>query len=193
MIIPPELQPLPVAPEDRAGSAAGEDFVSETVVRQLLVGPMGITGRPTRMFCDADGFAGRDDFQPVSDSPFIALAADPAYDPTPIERVAPGGVHPALTTPRRRPKPPQRAGEVERDFQRTRGSNRWWMLGLSAAISTLLVSGGLVELVSTLASRQVTPVSEARHGSVSVAAPASPTSVEIDRTIAAAVTRNDPR
>lgn len=137
MIIPDNLQPLPVAPVPEEESAAkaleSEAFVSDRSVRQLLVGPLTLEHEPTMLRSDGEEFVGR------SSSPFISLAGREAFADAPAKTFTPSGPHPALAASRRAAPPVPRA-EVEGNFGRRHRSESFLVIGMGVAAITVMVA-----------------------------------------------------
>lgn len=140
MIIPSNLQPLPVAPvsdeEAAAKAMESEAFVSDRSVRQLLVGPLAVEHEPTMLRAEDDGFVGR------SASPFISLAGREGFTEAPAKAFVPRGPHPALAPPRRAAPPVPRRG-VEGNFGRGHRSERFLVVGMGVAAITVMVAAVL--------------------------------------------------
>lgn len=83
MILPDNLSPLPVLKEATAGRVEEESFVSDVVVKQMLVGPMKVESRVMVPPGAAGDFAGR--WNPADESPFVVMARDEvAAEPEPV-------------------------------------------------------------------------------------------------------------
>ena len=151
MILPDSLHPLPVSDEERGLThrpVEGE-FVRESEVRQLLVGPLAVDRHPTRYHGHDGGFAGRVELQ---DSPFVRLAAEEATGDVALPFVGP-----AEAGPRHRAAPPRVGGRSSKPA----GRRLWLVLVVVLAILGLIGLGVHVWSPSTAASpRTASPEGE---------------------------------
>ena len=104
MTLFPDLTPLPVPP-DQPIQAIAEEFVTETAVRRLLVGPRPFD-EPPALAASVDDFAGRADV---------------------------GAPHPALGAPGPA-EPPQFRRRPEPAAPRRLPARRWWFAGAAAVL-----------------------------------------------------------
>lgn len=149
MIIPDNLSAMPVLPVSNEGEpktkSEADGFVSDTVVREILVGPMMVTPLVTEKVPDEESFAGRGDLP--EDSGFVALTSDEAYpdeshEEPMVDCMEPGEPHPALAEPRHAAPPVPRT-QCRHGEDLHRRTERWWVLGMGAAMFVLFGLGTL--------------------------------------------------
>lgn len=139
MIFPENFAPLPVADDRPAGGAEPSEFVSEQVVRQLLVGPLRVSAPAHRLEADDGSYAGGG----LVESPFVRLAASEQAAEPPAREFRPGDPHPALAGPRRASPPvPRRAPAGDAATRRGPG----WFFALGVIVLSLIVASSMTVL-----------------------------------------------
>lgn len=131
MISPADLQPLPVLPEEASGPLKSHQtgFVSESAVRQLLVGPLTVGRRATCYTAEDGEFAGR---LAGDDSPFVRLAAGENGACPPVDPFLASDA-PAETT--RRAAAPQPRHRADASSPATRP----WLIAIAMLLVGLLI------------------------------------------------------
>jgi hypothetical protein len=148
MILPDDLSPLPVSEGEASCRVEDGGFVSDVVVRQLLVGPMRVDSRVMVPPGGTGEFAGR--WDPADDSPFlvmareeIAAAAEPEAQPMKVAAA------------------PRTRYAVESGFAKAgQGGVGYWLggMGLAAAVVVSATVLGPFARLETDASAAVPPV-----------------------------------
>ncbi|GAA5482397.1 hypothetical protein [Haloferula sargassicola] len=130
MILPDTLAPLPVA-EDAGKREIETEFVAESVVRQLLVGPMSVLPQhPAEEMAD---FAGRSDLG--EKAPF-RIRRDLKLEPAILE----AGTHPAFAASERRAAAPRPRGPQVQKADRTSVKGLAIVLGSGIAAAVLMTA-----------------------------------------------------
>lgn len=175
MIIPDNISPLPVfqpsGDRDPSPENDQQDFVCESAVRQLLVGPMRVAPLTPSRVPDGDAFAGRDDLD--ESKPFTPRQPTVTNTDKPAREFRPRGPHPALAKPRTA-APPHPRVELDTRIKRRRLADHWWVLGMGAAMLAVIASGALIELVSNNLEASAAAKTEPAELSESDKVPANP-------------------
>ncbi len=131
MILPDTLAPLPVA-EDAVKAGETEDFVSESAIRQLLVGPMAVVASGMRG--DVVDFAGRPD---LGEEMLFSIPREARAEAKPMARRP----HPAFVPGERRAAPPVPRSRAGSDARPTSMKGIAVVIGTGLAASILMTWG----------------------------------------------------